>query len=464
VLPAELVLPDTALERNATVTVVFKTQPQATGRGQLALSWTDALGRTVEQRQLPVELNDEMEISFPLDLRLALTMRNELTAHFTFEGVNKRGAADHRDETARVTFQARPDARWWDYHIMMWQAHSKEQTARLKAAGIDGGMHFARNEALPEFLLSNDMRWYAESVATDFYSEYHRYRADRPVEYAWIQAKALHRKAPASLEAFKRHPSLSDPVWLDRIRQRLVECTRRLAPYRPFFYSLADETGIADLAGYWDFDFSDHSLGAMRPWLRARYGTLAALNAQWGSHFEDWNLVVPDTTDQAMARADANWSSWADMKDWMDTAFAAALKMGNDAVRSVDPTAYIGIGGGQMPGWGGYDYWRIANSLTAIEPYDIGNNVEMLRSFNPDMPMVTTAFAVGPQERHRVWYELLHGSRGLVLWEEKPGFLNDDGTLAARGAESKPYYTEIRGGLGAQLINSRRLADPVAIH
>ena len=57
--------------------------------------------------------------------------------------------------------------------------------------------------------------------------------------------------------------------------------------------------------------------------------------------------------------------------------------MGREAIESVDPQAYVNIGGGQRPGWGGYDYARITKALTAIEPYDIGNNVEIIRSLNP---------------------------------------------------------------------------------
>ena len=78
---------------------------------------------------------------------------------------------------------------------------------------------------------------------------------------------------------------------------------------------------------------------------------------------------MPPTTNEAMKRPDDNFSSWCDFKEWMDVGLCAALKMGNDAVRSVDPEAYVGIGGGQMPGWGGYDYCAdlaIADSDRAV--------------------------------------------------------------------------------------------------
>ena len=58
---------------------------------------------------------------------------------------------------------------------------------------------------------------------------------------------------------------------------------------------------------------------------------------------------MPPTTTQAIKRTDDNFSAWSDFKEWMDICYANALKMGNDAVRSVDPDAYVGIGGGQLP-------------------------------------------------------------------------------------------------------------------
>jgi len=462
---AEIVPPAPALERDGPAAFLYRTNPLATGKGELAVKWTDAYGRVVEEFKLPVELNDENEIGFTLDLRRAAAMRNQVEARFTFEGVNKKGDRIHRDETAQAGFIARPpDRAWWDYVILMWQNYSAVGFAALKNLGISAGQYNGRNRTPPEFLLRNDLRWYAENIATDFYSAYHRYFGDRPNHWAFLQAKELYKKDPASKEAFKRHPSFEDAEWVRRVRERLVESARQNSPYRPVFYSLGDESGIADLAAYWDFDFSDQSLAAMRGWLKERYGTLAALNRQWGTSFTAWDLVTPDTTNEAMRRADENYSSWSDFKEWMDISYARALKMGVDAVRSVDPEAHVGIGGAQMPGWGGYDYWRLSQTLTAVEPYDIGNNIEILRSVNPALPVVTTAFARGPAEKHRVWYELLHGNRGLLIWDDKNEMVTRAGQVNDRGREVEPYYTELRGGIATLLMNSERRADPIAIH
>lgn len=462
---AELVLPSPALERSGPAAIVYRMNSLATGKGELNVRWTDSYGRLMEDRTIPVALNDENEIGFSIDMRRAVAMRNEITARFRFEGVNRRGQKDVREETTKVEFVAIPPVReWWDYEIIMWQRHTAEQAGALRSVGISGGQNVARTKSLPDFLLNNNLRWYAENMATDFYSEYHRYFPDRTNSWKFNEVREQYKKDRTSKEPLKRRPSLNDPLWQNRIRERLVENTKYYSPYKPFFYSLGDEAGIANLAAFWDFDFSDESIVPMRRWLRERYGSLERLNAQWESSFTAWDSVMPPTTDEAMKRPGENFSAWSDFKEWMDISFAAALKMGRDAIQSVDPTAYIGIGGGQMPGWGGYDYSRITKSLNAIEPYDIGNNIEIIRSLNPNMAVLTTSFATGPWEKHRVWYELLHGNRGLIIWDDKQAFIGPGTTIGTRGREVEPYYRELRSGVAALLVNSRRVADPIAIH
>jgi hypothetical protein len=431
------------------------------------VTWTDVYDRLVEQRTIPFELRGTSEVPFTLDLRRAVAMRNKLTVHLSFRGAVNKGAPGRGEEKAEVSFVARPvDRTWWDYQIIMWQEHTAEQYATLKKLGITAGAEVYRGSAQtpPDNLLRNDLRWYVENIATDFYSAYHRFSSNRPKNWKFLEAKELYGKDPLSKNAFKRDPSLSDPAWLTTIRDRLIATARSNAAYRPLFYNLADEPGIADLSAFWDFDLSHHSLTGMRAWLREQYDSLAALNKQWGTAFTSWDAVTPETTNEALKRTDHNFSSWSDFKEWMDVSFARALKAGTDAVHSVDPMAYVAIEGAQQPGWGGYDYSRLTKVLDAIEPYNIGGNIELIRSLNPKMVMLTTASQQGPWEKHRVWHELLHGSRGLILWDPKSEFVRPDGVVGPRGRDAEPYFKEMRGGAGALLINSERKWDPIAIH
>ncbi len=463
--PSKIILPSTVLPRTGEVPVVYRLSQGFTGHASVHVLWTDSLGRTVEDRTLPADLLDETEITFPIDMSRAVAMKNHLHVDLTLNGKDIKDAAYNRSESADTDFVAQPPFTGWkDYVIMMWQNYPANLVPDLQKLGINGATYSSRNIALPDFLIDNNMRWYSESLATDYYSEYHRWRPDRPVGWSFIQAKKLYQEDPNSLAAFKRHPSFWDPYWRKLVHDRGVATAERLAPYRPYFYSLADESGIAELEAAWDFDFSDESLVPMRRWLQTQYGSLGALNQEWGTNFTNWNLVMPLTTNQAMKRTDGNYAAWADFKEWMDISYADALKMGVDAIHEGDPQAYVNIGGGQMPGWGGYDYSRISKVLNAIEPYDIGRSVDIVHSLNPNMVIMSTSFAAGDRERQRVWYELLHGNRGLIIWDEGEKYVQKDGQPSAIGKQAGELYDAIRGGEGALIINSHPINNRIAIH
>ncbi len=464
-MPSELLLPSSTLARTGEIPVVYHLSQGFTGHAVLHVRWTDSLGRVVEDKTIPADLLDETDITFHIDLSHAIAMKNHIQADLSLDGKDIKGASFNKQESAQADFVARPPYTGWkDYVIMMWQDYPANLVLDLKKIGINGATYSARSKGMPDFLIDNNMRWYSESLATDYYSEYHRWRADREVGWSFIQAKKLYKEYPDSLVAFKRHPSFWDPYWRKEIHDRGVASGERYAPYRPYFYSLADESGIGELEAQWDFDFSDESLVPMRQWLRAQYGNLGALNEEWGTHFTDWNLVMPLTTNQAMKQPGDNFSQWADFKEWMDISYADALKMGADAIREGDPHAYVSIGGGQMPGWGGYDYSRITKALTAIEPYDIGRSVDIVHSLNPAMPILSTGFGSGPWQKHSVWYNLLHGERGLIIWDEGEKYIQKDGEPSAIGKQAGEYYNEIRNGEGALIINSRPVNNRIAVH
>ena len=467
----ELVLPQ-ALERGRSAEVVYRFDTPSTGHGFLDIEWSDVDRRMVERRRIPLDLSDASEIIFTLDIRRAVTIKNQLVAHLSFDRLDQGGNDIHRENDESKSFIVPPpEGAWSDYQIIMWQAQTPAGYATLKKLGITAGMvetdhrdeESTYNAAYLTRLIDADLRCYLENIAADFYAPYHKWYDNRPVNWRFLELKQRYWENRFDRAAFVREPSLSDREWLKRIQDRLIRDVRALHPYRPLYYSLSDEAGIGDLSAYWDFDFSAPSLAAMRDWLKDGYGTLTALNEQWGTTFSDWEQVIPMTTDEAMKRSDQNFSAWADFKEWMDVAFARALKSGTDAVHAADPGAVSAIEGTQIPGWGGYDYSRLAGSVDAMELYDYGDNVSITRSFNPKMIMLTTSFEGGPAEAHRVWRELLRGTRGLVLWDDSNGFTGKDGNLGERGREAASYFGDIRGGLGALLINSRRHSDPIAI-
>jgi hypothetical protein len=365
----------------------------------------------------------------------------------------------------------RPDLGWPDYQIIMWQDQTPARLAGLarlgvtagRIAGTRGPLDFATIPKETAPFLALNLRWYIENIATDFYAAYHRWYPDHPVTWLFDETKRLRLEEPANIAAFVRTPSLSDPAWLRRIALRLQQHVRAYAPYRPLYYSLADEAGIADLATAWDFDFAPASLAGMRVWLKQQYGTLVALNHQWGTRFPTWDAVMPMTTDAALNQPDENFSAWADFKGWMDVAFARAVQVGTDTVHAADPKSRAALEGAQLPGWGGYDYSRLATAVDVMEMYDYGNNVEIARSLKPSLITLMTSSLEGSPQLHAVWHQLLLGGRGLILWDANNAFMDDDGTPTPRGRVLGLLAAELRSGLAAQLIASTPATNPVAI-
>src|SRR5215471_10013156 len=360
---------------------------------------------------------------------------------------------------------------WSDYRAIIWHPQKAGSCAALKQVGIDAGAVIPEDRERPAEnieqriapLLECGLTLYVENIATDFYSAYHRWSPDKPVNWRFVEVKKAHQDNPQDLRALMRDPSLSDPEWQRKIRDRLTETVRAYRAHRPLFYNLADEPGIADLSAFWDFDFSPHSLAGMRRWLKGRYGSLAALNRQWGSRFTNWSSVVPMTTAEAMRRSDGNYSAWVDFKEWMDVEFARAIERGTHAIHAADPGAYSAIEGGQIPGWGGYDYSRLANAVDLMELYDGGGSVEILRSLNPNLILLRTSFDAGGLEIHAIWRSLLRGGRGVIFWDPEGRIAGDVGSAGDRGYRVAAALREIKGGLGAVLIHSRRQVAPIAV-
>ena len=354
---------------------------------------------------------------------------------------------------------------WPDYQIIQWQARSEAQLAALKRIGVTAGVVIANRdgtgtpvERQTGPLLANGLRWYVENIATDFYAPYHRWFPGRPVNWRFVEAQRRYRADPSDERALWRDPSLADVVWQRTIRDRLMATVREQERYHPLYYSLGDETGIADLSAFWDFDMSPGSLADMREWLRKEYGSLDAVNAEWGTHFARWDAVRPETTREAMRRSDDNFAAWGDFKAWMDVAFARALRMGTDAVHAADPLAFAAIEGAQTFGWGGYDYTLLVNTVDVME----SDEQTLVRSLNPSVIILTTSFGAEPADIHAIWQALLLGGRGVILWDPDNSVVALDGTLRPRGRTYRTVFRELHR-IAPLLMASQPHADPVAI-
>lgn len=359
---------------------------------------------------------------------------------------------------------------WQEFPIIEWQSRTPQQLATLRELGVTAGMVTGDRQGDGDGerepiarLRAVGMAYYLENTATDFYAPYHRYYPGKPVNWLFTEAQAAYRRAPGNIDLLHREPSLSDEMWLKRIESRLSAMVERNAADHPLFYDLGDETGIADLSAFWDFDTAPASLAGLRTWLRTQYPSLAALNAEWGTQFPDWDSVEPELTRTAMRRIDGNFAAWSDFKAWMDEAFAQALRRGTEAVHAADPSALAGIEGAQMPGWGGYDYTRLAHAVDLMEIYDSGDNLPIVRSLNPDIVALRTAAGTSPADLHDVWRSILRGARGLIIWDDNDGLVREDASPGVRAEAFRGMFAALHGPVGKALLKAEPVFDPVAI-
>ena len=361
---------------------------------------------------------------------------------------------------------AAEDPRWDEYQLIMWQGHPAAELPGLRRLGFTATMLNGNGGRIDPKLLAerraSGMPYYLENIATDFYASYHRYTPGQPVTWRFDRDRARRKADPADPGVFVREPGLSDPQALAAVQARLTALARSQSADHPLFYNLGDESGIADLAAPWDFDLSPSSLAGFRTWLQREYGTLEALNAQWGTRYANWDAVQPELTDAAMQRTDGNFSAWSDFKAWMDVAFADAVRAGTDAVHQGDPAALAALEGGQVPGWGGYDYGRLAPAVDVMEIYDTGNALELAHAFNPRLIPLGTAFQTGPREAYRAWRELLRGGRGMVIWDEAGDVVGPDGAPGPRGLFLQKLVGDLRAVSPALAVAAPR-PSPVAV-
>jgi len=227
------------------------------------------------------------------------------------------------------------------------------------------------------------------------------------------------------------------------------------------YYSLGDETGIADLSAYWDFDLSPASVVGFHTWLHERYGSLAALNAEWVRHTNPGSRSSPRRP-RTMRRADDNFAAWNDFKEWMDRSFADALRFGTNAIHRANPAALSAIEGVQIPGW-------------ALRLHEARTRCRCDGDFRRRRESGDPAFAqsardpAGDELRRFVRRFAPHLARGTArrarpgAVDEEDGIARADASVGPRGQAYAPLFAALRGPIGRRMIDAEPVRDSVAM-
>ena len=392
--------------------------------------------------------------------------------------------------------QLRP---WNDYRTILWMGESvtKNQARwpvmfeRLRELGINTAM--VGRDGDPKPFIDAGFGYYVENIISTGLCL--KFRSSVTNWSKFIDEWSKTRDEAA----FVRDYSLDDPKWRESVFDMMRKTAAYHAPFQPLAYDLRDELSVTISANPFDYDFSPTALAGFREWLKSQYGTLEKLNDQWETDFPTWDAVMPFSTDRIKARmvtgermpegppdwsalkqvkfdpADAakyptrwNFSPWCDHRTYMNISLAKTLADLRKTAREKDSATPVGIEGTQMPSaFGGYDLWRLSQSLDWLEPYDVCNSREILASFMPEKPMMSTVFEkeVNAAQR-RLWHLLLLGDRGCIIWwsEDVIEWTKPDLPLTAKGQALAVVMKQMTSPLAKLFMLAEKEYDPIAIH
>ncbi|ALV33001.1 beta-galactosidase [Streptomyces sp. CdTB01] len=205
---------------------------------------------------------------------------------------------------------------------------------------------------------------------------------------------------------------------------------------------------------YCTYDYGDEAAARFRHWLRARYGTLDALNSAWGTAFwsqgyGDWEEVLPPRHAHYLK----NPGQVLDFKRFTSDMLLECYIAERDIVRRHTPP-HIPVTTNFMPLWSGQDAWRWAEEedVVSVDLYPDPRD-PFGAQHGALVQDLTRSQARGP-------WMLMEQAAGPVNWRgvnhPKPRGLNRLWSLqaVARGADAVCYFQWRQSRQGAEKFHS----------
>ncbi|QNP68392.1 beta-galactosidase [Streptomyces roseirectus] len=203
------------------------------------------------------------------------------------------------------------------------------------------------------------------------------------------------------------------------------------------------------------YDYSDDAARAFRDWLRARYGTLDALNHAWGTAFwsqryTDWEQILPPR----LAASHPNPTQQLDFKRFSSDVLKDYLRAERDILKEITPDVPVTTNFMVMGETKGMDYadWAAEIDFVSNDHYvHPGPQSRDELSFSANL---TSGIAGG-----KPWFLMEH-STSAVNWQpvnvaKRPGELARDALLhVAHGADAVCYFQWRQSAAGAEKYHS----------
>ncbi len=405
--------------------------------------------RTMLERPLPIDLThigDNAPNSFTVHTDTAKL--DQLAVFVEVEAAKDGKRVAFGQSVTYVT----PSAEWNDYEIYGWSAGGISylrdlQMQRLREFGLTteqvGG-----NEAYKSF--QRGFRIQTMMSGTGMHAENfeEHYR-----EFARTGDKKL----------LVRSPSFADPAFLAKQKSDKQAWIKPLIPFSPMTVSLGDETSLTSYTSDFDFDFHPANIANFRTKLKAKFGTIDALNTALGEKWESFDAIEPPIT--ADAKKAGKFGLWNEWREHNDDMWAGAFQFYADFLKEVYPQTRLSVSGTQTSSvFNGIDWAKLSLPLGAVADYTGRYQLVQRLSFNPALRSTPWA-GYGRSGRgadYQIWTNLtFEGDGSAFFWY--PSLLNPDFAFSESAESYMRSLSVLRAGVGKQYLQSKRQWSPVAI-
>ena len=292
------------------------------------------------------------------------------------------------------------------------------------------------------------------------------------------------REAKEGERGHIRVPCLTDPGYEKAQRILYRQAAAEWRSMCPPEFNLGDESRFT-VRQEKDLCFSDTCIVDFQRFLRADYGTIDRLNAEYGSGHKSWEEVIPISLDDA--RETGNVPLWIDHRRHMNEVRASLFPIAVEELSGALPGVQVGYEGSDDPGHAprtlalaAVDYYKLAGAMTFTNIYYYPFQLDAFRDFRPPGSHLGGGFFGGYAQISRaardplhcrwwVWNTILRGANAVWPYSG-PG--REDIAMASFAPDFSRYdffdaaVEEIRllkSGLGKLLMAAKRRNDGIAI-
>ena len=440
--PGDFVLPGTT----AKATVTLK-RPLAEGE-TLYVGLTDIWDRVLAEAVASVP--DKSEVAVELPVRAPLSILHYVTARVLRNGV---GLCSHKDKLAVP--QAGRGPGWDDFSFYAWGCNVDDghlgrlSQRRLFECGFDqmsfrGANHGRKAELLAEHGIK--LSPYPFQIA-----DYRNKKGD-----------------------LVRRPCLSDPTVQEGYVKTWTGIASGLRKWGVDAFTLGDENRLGH--GQAEYCHSPHCTARFRLWAVQKHGSLEAVNAAWGTHFERVSQIEPLTL--AQARETGCRAQWVDHRLFMEQVWVTLNELGARTAQRHLPGCRAGYDGPfQQTSWEGNEWYGLSKVLSLHNSYPFTVvAMELQRSFHHSGDYLGywdgsyTDIMAEPFQRWVPYRCLFHGFNSVWYWHWYGSTGGSWGAALYPDMRPAPFaealleeVRRIKNGLGKLLLATTRHNYGIAI-